>query len=137
MLARALDPKIESENSSYSNNVFVNWAKPHPDGKNTVALPELDIQLKVNETETGVSLVFTIDDEELSKHTSPNVNAEILNLTFSYDPTVNKDFFGNARTEESNAPGPFVKLQPGENEFVIYEYPPLYKKAMSLIGEVN
>jgi len=65
----------------------------------------------------------------------PNVDSEMLELTFSFDALVFSDFFGKARQKSENKVGPFANLQPGSNEFVIYEYPPLYKKALSLIGE--
>ena len=130
---KGLDPDIVADSVIYNLNVFLDGALPHPDDANAEA-NTTPTHIRVNETLQGISLTFTID-QEMRRGGYPIVDNEDFDLPFDFDATVDTDFYGNARQESENGAGPFAKLQPGINEFVIYEYSPLYKKALSLIGE--
>ncbi|MDH3650231.1 MAG: DUF1565 domain-containing protein [Saprospiraceae bacterium] len=126
------DPDIVADSMVYDRNVFLDDAMPHPDETNAV-ISQTPTQVGIEETHELVRLVITVDESILNAG-YPTVNSETLDLPFSFDATVTHDFLGKERQGE-NEIGPFSNLQPGQNEFVVYEYPPLYKKALSLIGE--
>ena len=127
------DPDIVADSMVYHRNVFLDNASPHPDEDNAV-ISKTPTSIRVRELDQLVSLEFTIEEDVLSAG-YPVVNNEAFDLPFDFDATVNSDFWGKPRSEDKNVAGPFAELRPGVNEFVIYEFTPLYFKALSLIGE--
>ncbi len=116
----------------YNRNVFLDGAVPHPDDADAV-IGNTPTDIQVLETSQGVALGFQVDEATLSAG-YPLVDNETLELNFAIDATVDADFWGEQRSELSNSPGPFATLQPGRNEFTVYEYPSLYLKAMCFTG---
>jgi hypothetical protein len=127
-----LNSNIAPSGSRYSRNVFLDGAAPHSDDADAV-IGSTPTDVEVLETSQGVALVFQVDEATLSAG-YPLVDNETLELTFVIDATVDTGFFGEQRSELSNSAGPFATLQPGRNEFTVYEYPPLYLKALCFIG---
>jgi hypothetical protein len=127
-----LNASLAPPDNRYNRNVFRDGAVPHPDDTDAV-IGNAPTDIQVLETSQGVALGFEVDETTLSAG-YPLVDNETLELNFSIDATVDNDFFGEPRTESSNSPGPFATLQPGYNEFTIYEYPPLYLKAQCFVG---
>ena len=72
-------------------------------------------------------------DEAMRTAGYPIVDNEALALNFTFDATVNVDFWYVPRKEQSNGAGPFARLPAGINKITIYEYPELYWKALNLI----
>jgi alpha-N-arabinofuranosidase len=133
-VGNGLDSDIETDNSRYNRNVYLGGAVPHPDDANAVVRPVTEPQVEVIETRKGVILLFSVD--EVTRNAGyPIVDNEALDLDFTFDPTVNVDFLGEPRNDQSNGAGPFAELQAGGNEITIYEFPALYWKALSLINE--
>ncbi len=126
------DPEIDEDDAIYKSNVYMDEATQYPEDKNatTISTPS---EFEVIETDDGLTLSFTLDEQFLATKL-PVVSKEDLQLPFTIDASVKSDFFGNARNENNYA-GPFTSLKAGKNEVLIYEYTPLYKKALSLIGE--
>jgi hypothetical protein len=89
--------------------------------------------IQVLETSQGVALGFQVDEATLSAG-YPLVDNETLDLNFAIDATVDADLFSEQRSELHNSPGPLATLQPGRNEFTVYEYPPLYLRALCFTG---
>ena len=127
-----LNAGLAPPDSRYNRNVFVDGAVPHPDDADAV-IGNTPTDVQVLETSQGVALGFQVDAATLSAG-YPLVDNETLELNFTIDATVDTDFFGEQRSESSNSPGPFATLQPGHNEFMVYDYPPLYLKARCLTG---
>ena len=126
------DAELIVENDLYDHNVYFDNASPHIKETNTVSLAAPS-NVAIKENDQGVLLQFIVDDAFLKKN-FPIVDNEMLNLDFSFEPTVNVDFYGRVRNQKNNKAGSFIDLLPGLNEFVIFEYSPLYKKALSMFG---
>jgi len=124
---------IIADSVIYTRNAFLDNAQPHKDDSDAI-VHRTPTNLRVVETDQHVSLVFKVDKSVLNAE-YPIVDNNLLSLPFSFDAAVNRDFFRNNRKIGENVVGPFVNINPGINEFVIYKYPELYKKALSLIGE--
>ena len=133
-IGEGLDPEIDSDNSKFDYNVFLDGATSNPDDANAVVRTVTDTRPKVEETRKGITLMFNVD-EVMRNAGYPIVTDEALDLDFSIDATVATDFYGDQRPAKGNGAGPFAKLQPGGNEFIIYEYSPLYKEAAALINQ--
>ena len=127
-----LNSSLAPPDNRYSRNVFLDGAVPHPDDADAV-IGNTPTDIQVLETSEGVVLGFHVDEPTLSAG-YPLVVDDTLELNFDIDATVEADFFGEQRSELSNSPGPFATLQPGRNEFTVYEYPPLYLKAQCFTG---
>jgi len=127
-----LNASLAPPDNRYNRNVFLDGAVPHPDDADAI-IGSTPSDVQVLETSQGVALVFEVDEATLSAG-YPLVDNETLELNFEIDATVDSDFFAEQRTGPSNSPGPFATLQPGYNEFTIYEYPPLYLKALCFTG---
>ncbi len=127
-----LNSSLAPGDNRYNRNVFLDGAVPHPDDADAV-IGNTPADIQVVETSQGVALSFQVDEATLSAG-YPLVDNETLDLNFAIDATVDADFWGEQRSELSNSPGPFATLQPGLNEFTVYEYPPLYLKAQCFTG---
>ena len=127
-----LDSTIVEDNSIYSHNLLLDGASNVPFDKQSV-ISSHPSNVKILENDDGIVLSLTIDPKVLEK-SCPIVTSEQLSLPFSFDATVAYDFHGKRRGP-NNISGAFAGLDPGSNEIVIYEYSPLYKKALNLIDQ--
>jgi hypothetical protein len=131
-ISEGIESGLEMDSVIYYQNLFLDDALPHPDDGDAIK-SKLQSGVRVNATDQGVNLVFKVDRAVFDAD-YPIVDGEALHLPFSFNASVTHDFYGNERTEGENTVGPFADLKPGINEYIIYEYPSLYKKALSLIG---
>ena len=127
-----LNSSLAPSDNRYNRNVFLDGAVPHSDDADAV-IGNTPTEIQILETSQGVTLGFEVDEATLSAG-YPLVDNETLELNFPIDATVDADYWGEQRSELSNSPGPFATLQPGRNEFTVYEYPPLYLKAQCFTG---
>jgi hypothetical protein len=134
-MSDGLNSSLGPADNRYNRNVFLDGAIPHPEDADPV-IGNTPTDIQVLETSQGVALSFHVDEATLSAG-YPLVDNESLELNFEIDATVDADFFAEQRSELSNSPGPFATLQPGRNEFAIYDYPSLYLKAMCLLRRLQ
>ena len=66
---------------------------------------------------------------------APLVDSEKLQLDFSFDAGVDRDFYGRERAENSNSAGPFASVRAGQNSFDIYTFTERYMEALRLTGQ--
>ncbi len=109
-------------------NVYLNGAKPFPGEKNFLPL-ETNPEIRVLEENENVSVWFDFDRKIKSVKTR-SVTTELLgkaaipNLPFENpDGTpvkIDYDYFGTKRKSGSPIPGPFEKLQKGENRIEVW-----------------
>ena len=132
-VAQGLDSMIVADGEAYVSNVHVDGASVSPKDQ-TAFQSDIPSNYKLIETEKGILLVIEIDEKMLSK-SYPRLTNSLLDLEFAFDVKLDVDFFGNEKT--NNLAGPFANLKPGRNEVLIYEYPPLYKEALSMINNTK
>ena len=126
-----LDAGIIEDNSIYSHNLYLDSATVSGLDAHSIISP-VPSNVSIKESADGISLAFFIDQAVLDI-TYPLITADLLDLPFSFDATVSKDFVGNQRPLK-NVAGPLAELNPGANEIVIYKFSPLYKKALKIIN---
>lgn len=124
---------LETDSTIYVSNVFLDEALNHPNAKDS-KIDSTPSQMVIRDTYEAIKLSFTIS-ENIVKTPCPLLDSAIFQLPFGFDADVATDFNGNDRLAETNKVGPFSHLQAGHNEFTIYEYPPLYFKAISIIDQ--
>ena len=128
-----LDPEIDSDGGIYHKNAYLDGAEIHPDDKGAIKRTVTDTHAKVIETRRGITVLFNVD--EVTRNAGyPIVTQEIIDLNFDIDATVANDFYGNMRVAPSNGVGPFAKLQPGGNEFEVFEFSKLYRKVKAHVN---
>lgn len=125
---------IKTRDSVFSHNVYVDGARAHAQDTHAVVRTGASARAEIVKMNDGVRLELDVD-RSVSEAMFPIVGDKSLGLNFAKDATVDTDFFGKRRDRNSNAAGPFAALKAGRNDFVIYEYPPLYRKALDLIGK--
>ncbi|MCA1759442.1 MAG: hypothetical protein LC658_06710, partial [Bacteroidales bacterium] len=111
-----------------NGNIYLNEAQPFPGEKNFLQL-ETNPEIRVLEQDENVSFLFDFDSK-INRLKTSTVTSELLgkaivpNLPFENpDGTsvkIDSDYFGTKRNSGSPTPGPFEKLEKGENRIKVW-----------------
>lgn len=121
---------IEEDSVVYKRNFYFDGAKPYP-GFESEIVSTNESKINVEENSNNVSISFIVADDLLDVD-YPKVDNSLLGLSFSFETSIETDFYGETLSKKEIKAGPF-KLKAGVNEFIVYQFSPLYKKALKLI----
>jgi hypothetical protein len=111
--------------------VYLAGALHHPEDRDAW-IPESIAGVGVEETQEGVILKIEVSGDLAQRNTFV-IQINEPSLPFSFDATIDLDFFGENRVNDRNLPGPFADLSEGATEILIYKYPKLYQRAVEII----
>lgn len=106
-----------------SDNIYYNGAKPYDKEKKYTESSAYNPEVKLVEEGDGVYLHLTFD-QAYYNHKGEIITTEILgkakipNAAFENPDgkslKIDRDYFGNLRSDENNTPGPFISLKKGK-----------------------
>lgn len=109
-------------------NVYMNQAKPYSKEKDFIKNTVFDPKIKLEESNQNVYLNMDwsplkgfktkiISTDDLGRALIPDLPFEDTDGSFL---TINKDYFGNERNQNSPTPGPIEKLKKGEGRYKVW-----------------
>lgn len=131
-LSGSMTPDVDADSLLFEGNAYLGGAAKHYQDESASLYP-LAVEGTIIPTDHGVLLHMKLDEDLVRNYVSL-ITPENLDLPFSFDATVNDDFFGEERHSDKNVPGPFATLTKGESEVRIYKYLPIYDKAVDIIS---
>ncbi len=130
---QGLDFELPLDETVMNGNVFYDNAKPNNMEKDAVVI---NGSSKVSVEENANAFVLNLYySDSLFNSSFQLADASSLELPFSFNANALQDFYGVARNNGNVIPGPFSNVKKGVNRFILYEYPPLYFKALKLIDK--